>query len=98
MSKSELRGHPIYFDGEVWCYKDSGEPTVDTHKERPCGSCGEHATAEGHDHCLGTLPGVMNACCGHGVMGDAYVQFWDGSRLSSWVARVWLKTAVWLYR
>jgi len=38
--------------------------------ERPCKHCGKHATEEGHDACLGTLPGVRSACCGHGVPGE----------------------------
>ncbi len=45
-----------------------------------CGYCGLKNTVEGHDGCLGTLPGVMNACCGHGPDGyeGPYVQFLDG--------------------
>ena len=30
------------------------------------------------DPCLGTLPGVVGACCGHGKQHKAYVQFEDG--------------------
>lgn len=30
------------------------------------------------DPCLGELPGVEGACCGHGVRSKAYVQFEDG--------------------
>lgn len=39
-------------------------------------------TSEGHDPCLGTLDGVSNACCGHGVTEEAYVQFGDGTIIS----------------
>ncbi|WP_340074508.1 hypothetical protein [Leptobacterium sp. I13] len=35
-------------------------------------------TEEGHDGCIGTLSGVMNACCGHGDVKQAYIQFTDG--------------------
>jgi len=42
-----------------------------------CGHCGLKRTPEGHDGCIGTLPNVMNACCGHGETEMAYVQFWD---------------------
>jgi hypothetical protein len=31
------------------------------------------------DPCLGMLNGVMNACCGHNNINQAYVQFLDGS-------------------
>lgn len=51
-------------------------------RDRPCGFCGEFETKEGHDHCLGRLSAVVNACCGHGVIAEAYVQFDDWSRLS----------------
>lgn len=34
-----------------------------------------HRTIQGHDGCIGTLEGVMNACCGHGQDSCAYVQF-----------------------
>lgn len=30
------------------------------------------------DPCLGMLPGVVGACCGHGKKHKAYVQFEDG--------------------
>lgn len=73
-----LRGHPMEFVDNEWVYSDTHESTVDTWEERPCGHCGLHNTPEDHDGCLGTLPGVMNACCGHGNINDAYVQFEDG--------------------
>lgn len=49
-----------------------------------CAKCGKEPTEEGHDGCIGTLPEkeVMNACCGHGQDGQAYVQFWDAPRMS----------------
>lgn len=42
-----------------------------------CGECGLRPTIEGHDACIGTLPNVMNACCGHGGRNEPYVQFWN---------------------
>jgi hypothetical protein len=45
-----------------------------------CGHCNLERTTEGHDGCLGTLPGLMNACCGHGGNAEGvYVQFLDGT-------------------
>lgn len=44
---------------------------------RPCKKCGKNRTPEGHDGCLGALPGVKYACCGHGVV-DGYVYFESG--------------------
>lgn len=40
-----------------------------------CKHCDFAPNKDGHDACLGELPGVMNACCGHGDECDAYVQF-----------------------
>lgn len=71
------RGHRMYFDESVqeWRYIDNQTLVKDHWHLRPCDHCGEHNTPEGHDACLRTLPGVMNACCGHGVITEAYVQF-----------------------
>ncbi|MCS4503869.1 hypothetical protein NYO91_07235 [Arhodomonas aquaeolei] len=79
-AEGQLRGHPIYWDeaGQAWRFCDTGEPTHETWRQRPCALCGRHATAAGHDPCLGELPGVTNACCGHGHAGDAYIQFANG--------------------
>lgn len=64
--------------GEEWIYSDTKESVRLTHKRRTCGHCDQPLTSEGEDFCLGSLPGVMNACCGHGDITDAYVQFLDG--------------------
>ena len=62
----------------VFYFADTGESVPDTWRNRPCGKCGQHNTPEGHDACLGTIAGpVMNACCGHGVTEEAYIQFND---------------------
>ena len=81
MQKSYLRGHEIEYQNNEWVYSDNKESTVKTHEERPCKHCCKHYTKDGHDACLGTLIGVMNACCGHGVVNEAYVQFLDGSAI-----------------
>jgi len=48
-----------------------------------CGKCKKLPTKEGHDGCLGTLPGkIMNACCGHGNDEQAYIQYWDKKRIA----------------
>ena len=41
-----------------------------------CGHCGAHCEFNEPDPCLGRLPGVSNACCGHGDGG--YIQFDNG--------------------
>lgn len=73
------RGHLIVEQRSGWVYADTNE-LVSQNPNRPCGFCGMSNTPEGHDGCLGTLPGAMNACCGHGDPSAAYVQYDDGRR------------------
>lgn len=40
------------------------------------------------DECLGILPGIANACCGHGDAESAYVQLLDGSCIRGKNAKV----------
>lgn len=88
-----LRGHKIVQVDGVWRYADTMEETALTHERRSCGHCGRGRTPTGHDGCLGTLPGVMNACCGHGERRKAYVQFRDGNRFNGEQALQWAVTA-----
>jgi len=67
--------------GAALVYADTRQPVAEN-PHRECGRCGRPPTAEGHDAYLGTLPGVMNACCGHGQANEAYVQREDGSSYS----------------
>ncbi len=46
--------------------------------KRRCTACFITERPDGHDPCLGELPGVMNACCGHGDDSGAYVQLIGG--------------------
>jgi len=78
ITKSKFRGNNIIFENNKWIYEDTKLSVAETHSERPCGNCGKPYTKEGYDACLGKLPGVMNACCGHGNINEAYVQFLDG--------------------
>ncbi len=73
MATSFLRGHEIIFIDSQWVYLDTKSPTIGN--RRSCNLCGTSDSEEGHDMCLGTLLGVMNACCGHGIDDEAYVQF-----------------------
>lgn len=73
---------------DIWLYSDTQESVKDNHLTKACGCCGAQRTPEGHDMCLGTLPGLMNACCGHGVASDCYVQFLDGFSVHGEDARI----------
>ena len=78
-----LRGHKIEtIEDGTTIYSDTKEPTATAFPLRPCGICNKHFTPEGHDPCLGTLIGVKNACCGHGEISGAYIQFWNNDRVA----------------
>ena len=75
------RGHPMYQDAKgVWRFSDNGKPVSETWGDRPCGLCGREGTSNYGfpDPCLGMLPGVTNACCGHGNPKEAYMCFESG--------------------
>ena len=60
---SYSRGHLVTLRRGVWRYADG--VALDAEPNRPCPHCGKPPTPEGHDACLGTVPGVRSACCGH---------------------------------
>jgi len=91
VSRDTWRGHRIVESEDgVWLYDDTRRP-VCAEPCRPCGHCGLANTPEGHDGCLGTLPDVKNACCGHGEESAAYVQFEGGRRISGRAALEWAR-------
>jgi len=57
------RGHPIFYRDGAWVYADGTSADV----QRPCVRCGRMPNPDGSDACLGHLPGIASACCGHGV-------------------------------
>lgn len=65
MSKSNAYGHEIEYDwnNNIWIYSDTKEPITNI---KPCKHCGKLPTKEGYDNCIGELPNVKFACCGHG--------------------------------
>lgn len=76
LEKQDFEG----LDG-YWVYEDNGERLPATGgKIRPCKKCGKSfPLGEGEvDPCLGILPGVDNACCGHGVTEYSYIRFLNG--------------------
>ena len=77
---SYFRGYEIIYVNGEWRYKDTGEVSG-FDNVRPCKKCGR--TFEGSnkgepDPCIGNLPGVDNACCGHGVRKESYIRFVNG--------------------
>jgi len=79
---SRWRGHTIIEVGDHWEYEDGKR--VDDEPMRTCGTCGKPQQGD-HDPCLGLLPGVRNACCGHGTREDSYIEFDNGVRVAGFV-------------
>ena len=77
MARGKWRGHEIAFVQGTWIYTDTGLPVSDE-PGRKCGHCGADNCDDECDPCLGNLPGVMNACCGHGDRDSSYIQFSSG--------------------
>ena len=80
-SRSSWRGHPIVERDGNWVYVDDGSPVATTEGGiRPCGRCGQPGPSgrADLDPCLSVLPGVDNACCGHGNRSESYIQFTNG--------------------
>ena len=76
-ARARHRGHRIEWAGSKWIYIDRDYAAMVKYgKERPCTRC--HNRSEGPDFCLGRLPYVRQACCGHGHPEDAYFIFHNG--------------------
>ena len=78
---SAIRGHEVKRVGNEWRYTDTGERAGFGYSVRPCKRCGrdfEGSNVGDADPCLGELPGVDNACCGHGDPSMSYIRFTNG--------------------
>jgi hypothetical protein len=73
-----LFGHLYFVDRAAKClrYCDNREEVPPGPSKRPCPKCDRLPTPAGHDPCVASLPGVIAACCGHGVE-DGYIMFAD---------------------
>lgn len=92
---SYFRGWPVVWMDNAekteeghWVYADNGERLPATGgKIRPCKKCDKlFPLGEGEvDPCLGILPGVDNACCGHGVRESSYIRFLNGKAIEGFI-------------
>jgi hypothetical protein len=76
MNDTYWRGHKLTVVDNVSFYSDNEK--VSDNPFRECGHCRKENRRDGHDSCLGELPGLMNACCGHGD-NEPSIQFYDRS-------------------
>lgn len=69
-------------NGDVWRYADTGEPVDDeTRAVRKCPGCDLLPRPDGIDPCMGALPGIYSACCGHGMTDEGWLSFNNDARL-----------------
>lgn len=72
--------------GSRWVYADNRTDALSYSGEiRPCKKCGAVFPLDEVDPCLGVLPGVDAACCGHGVRSESYVCFENGTVLKDFI-------------
>lgn len=68
---AQMRGHAVVFDEDTDTWRWADDMTLaPSHggAERPCLKCGLTAIGKyGPDPCLGFIPGITGACCGHGT-------------------------------
>lgn len=80
MITSKFMGQPIYFKNSKWFFTDdNGECIPASESEKECKHCGKKQSHFRADPCIGKLPGVKNACCGHGNRELSYIQFENGT-------------------
>lgn len=75
-AKSKSVGRNVHYDleSERWVYSDTKKPVGD----RTCKNCRQFVQSIKPDPCLGKLPGVKYACCGHGDSRQSYIVFENG--------------------
>lgn len=76
-----LFGRIIVWDDNSKLYRYEDGVMVNPDTIRPCPLCGlDSRDYEGCDPCLGKLPGVVSACCGHGVK-RGHIIFTNGVKI-----------------
>lgn len=73
----KFRGNKIELANDQWVFSDTKESVSESWEKRPCGFCDKMNTTEGYDGCIAYIENALNACCGHGIVEEAYIQFED---------------------
>ena len=73
-------GHKIHQDEDgEWIWSEDNTPCS---IKKSCPKCKLFPMENGNDPCLGDLPGVVGACCGHGLEAQqGYLLFENGIRI-----------------
>lgn len=84
LRRKHIGGHPARRDQDGnWRYKDTKEIVDPGNRDRPCPVCGLNPKDYGnHDPCIANLPGVIRACCGHGIKNKGSLLFEDGTLIT----------------
>ena len=77
-NRGQVNGAPVVFKDGEWVYAET-QGKVTAGEPQPCPYCGKKPGLSGEDGCLGRLPGVKAACCGHGKEG--YILFENGIQI-----------------
>lgn len=87
---NHIKGWATYRDKEYNLRYIDTNNKIEEEFGRPCRKCGRYSYPgkeengfwiEDYDSCLGQLPNVKHACCGHGIS-DGYILFENGIRLT----------------
>jgi hypothetical protein len=70
-------GHKVYLADDMLVPRNSRGQFIKPDKLK-CTKCKKKATKDGHDPCIANLPGVTDACCGHGRH-EGYLIFENGT-------------------
>ena len=76
----------VFFDPTSLDPTRNGEEGFD--EQGLCCHCRLPRTEKGHDPCIANLPGVVAACCGHGIY-PGYFLFKDRTHVRVWPEWVW---------
>jgi hypothetical protein len=74
-------GVPVVYERGEWRWEDDGQPVSDFPHSHRCENCGLLPGPDGEDGCLGHLPGVITACCGHGKF-PGYIVFENRTKIT----------------
>lgn len=87
-----VRGHlAVALESGDFFYVDPLEPCE---YNRPCINCNKFPTKEGYDACIGFIPNIKAACCGHGIDEHAYILFEDGKYINGKNAIEYIKDLI----
>ena len=82
MDMNHILGNEVYIDEDRPIFRNAKGQFISL-KSLKCPKCGKKPAKDGCDPCLGKLPGVLAACCGHGGTGHnqdgtGYILFENG--------------------